>query len=121
MLLILNMAYGNQKRRHGNIYYGAKYAARAVGAYGAYTSGIGSSKWGWKKGGKMFKRMFGGIRGPRARLAINNRRSYNTGSNTGHRTGSNPKPGKKYTGGYASRMINWDVGGRAKSRYRKYK
>ena len=89
--------YGNLKRRHGNLYYGGKYAARTAGAAAAKYWGVGTTKWGWKKGGKIFKRLAGGITGPAARLGSNRRRKYSrvnvtrrSGSNPARRTGSNP-------------------------------
>jgi len=106
------MAYGNQKRKHGNVWYAGKYAARGLGAYGAYVSHLGSSKWGWKKGGKVFKRLLGGIGGPRRRLGSNQRvyRPATTGSNRGHRLGSNT--GKKT--GYNGRLaVNYHPGRKA--------
>lgn len=113
------MAYGNQRRRHGNVYYAGKYAARAAGAVGAYYSGTGSTKWGWKKGGKVYKRLLGGIRGPRARLTSNRSRTYNTGSNRGPRLGSNPSKRKvKYTS--FSTPKNYHGGGRAFQKRYKY-
>jgi len=111
--------YGNQQRRHGNVWYAGKYAARGLGAYGAYVSHLGSTKWGWKKGGKMYKRVLGGIGGPRRRLGSNRpavrhsnigsnpSRNSRTGSNPGRRLGSNPsrsRPGvssSKFYAGFA--------------------
>jgi len=104
------MAYGKRAQRKNRWYSGFKLAARGLGAYGAYTSGIGSTKYGWKKGGKVFKSMFGRRKGMSmgrsntfSRLGSNRgmyvRRTGSnpgkrTGSNPGNRTGSNPTPGK---------------------------
>ena len=107
------MAYGNQKRRHGNVWYGAKYAARGLGAGISYGFG-GSAHKGWKKGGKIFKRVFGGIRGPRARLGSNTQnRNYGTGSNRGPRLGSNK-------GGQFTLNYNGRVGSGKKAHFTKY-
>lgn len=80
-------------------YSGFKLAARGAAAYGAWTTGVGSSKYGWRKGGKVFKRMFGrrkgtpmGMSNAFSRLG-SNRRVFvpqRTGSNRGPRLGSNP-------------------------------
>jgi len=90
---------GNLRRRHGNMWYAGKYLARtaggALGAVGGYFGQGTNFKWGWKRGGRLFKRVGGGIKGPRARLGVN-RRPYSArtngrvGSNPGHRLGSNP-------------------------------
>lgn len=113
------MAYGNQGRRHGNVYYAGKYAARGLGSFYAPLWQLGNAKWGWKKGGKIFKRLSGGIRGPRARLSVNrpSGRQYSGGSNPGHRLGSN-KGKRTVTFGVGGGVLN--RGRHARQRRYKY-